>query len=200
MKKLYVFLLLILSPAISNGQSITITPNQVYQGTEVVLGIFATVFTFSSSDTFVSFEPSGYISLVPKVEWGGAPYVILTPVNMLANINVPINTPVGTYTVIILSNVGVVSNTIEVLEASALTTTITIDCPSEQIYGEHSEETELLRYFRDNVLSKSPEGQEIIRLYYEWSPAIIKAMEEDESFKQEVKQMIDGVLELIERE
>ena len=37
----------------------------------------------------------------------------------------------------------------------------------------------------------------IIRLYYQWSPAIVKAMEEDEGFKEEVKELLDGVLELI---
>jgi hypothetical protein len=67
-----------------------------------------------------------------------------------------------------------------------------------QIYGEHSEEAELLRYFRDNVLSQTPEGQEIIKLYYEWSPAIAEMMENDEEFKEEIKDMIDGVLLLIE--
>jgi len=40
-------------------------------------------------------------------------------------------------------------------------------CTAEKIYGEDSEEVELLRYFRYNVLSKTPEGREIIRLYYE---------------------------------
>jgi hypothetical protein len=69
-------------------------------------------------------------------------------------------------------------------------------CPSESIYGEHSKQTELLRCFRDNVLNQTPEGQEIIRLYYEWSPAIVKAIEQDEEFKEEVKGMIDGVLGL----
>jgi hypothetical protein len=73
----------------------------------------------------------------------------------------------------------------------------TIYCVLEQIYGEHSEKTELLRYFRDNVLSQTPEGQEIIKLYYEMSPVIVEMMEKDESFKQEVKHGIDGVLELI---
>jgi hypothetical protein len=75
------------------------------------------------------------------------------------------------------------------------TTTSAPSCPSESIYGEHSEKTERLRYFRDNVLTRFPEGQEIIRLYYEWSPAIVKAMEEDEEFRTEVKEMIDGILE-----
>jgi hypothetical protein len=71
-------------------------------------------------------------------------------------------------------------------------------CAVEEIYGEHSEQTELLRYFRDNVLRATPEGQEIISLYYEWSPAIIKAMEEDEEFREWVKEMIDRLLPLIE--
>ena len=35
------------------------------------------------------------------------------------------------------------------------------------------------------------------KLYYESSPAIVKAMEEDEAFKKEIKEMIDGVLVLV---
>ena len=87
------------------------------------------------------------------------------------------------------------------VEDSSITTTTTTtvsSCRSEQLYGEHSEETEALRYIRDNVLSQSPEGQEIIRLYYEWNPAIVQAMEDDEEFKQDVKEMVDGVLEMID--
>jgi photosystem II stability/assembly factor-like uncharacterized protein len=70
-------------------------------------------------------------------------------------------------------------------------------CPAEEIYGEYTEETELLKYIRDNIFSKNQEGQELIRLYYGWSPAIVRAMEEDQEFKEQVKEMIDGVLELI---
>ena len=70
-------------------------------------------------------------------------------------------------------------------------------CPTETLCGEHSEEAELLRYFRDNVLSQTPEGRELIKLYYELSASIVKAMEEDEEFKAQVKEMIDGVLPLI---
>ena len=80
---------------------------------------------------------------------------------------------------------------------ASTTTTSSLPCLAEELYGEHSEKTELLRYFRDNKLSKSPEGQELISLYYEWSPAIVEAMEEDEEFKKEVKGIIDGVLWLI---
>ena len=64
--------------------------------------------------------------------------------------------------------------------------------------SEHSEQVELLRYFRDNVLSQTPEGRELIKLYYLWSPAVMAAMEKDEEFKEEVKQMINAVLPMIE--
>ena len=67
-------------------------------------------------------------------------------------------------------------------------------CLAEKIYGEYSDEIELLRNFRDSVLSKTPESQEIIRLYCQWSPAIVKAMEENDGFKEDMKEMIDGFL------
>jgi hypothetical protein len=70
-------------------------------------------------------------------------------------------------------------------------------CLSLKIYGEYSEEVELLRYIRDNILNKTPEGRELIKLYYQWSPLIVKAMEEDEEFKEDVKEVIDEVLGLV---
>jgi hypothetical protein len=105
-------------------------------------------------------------------------------------------------------NMGVYGNTSEASKSEELsgstttttsssTTTTTGACPSEALYGERSEETGLLRYFRDNILNQTPEGQEIIRLYYQWSPEIVQAMEEDEEFKEELKGMVDGVLELV---
>jgi len=87
-------------------------------------------------------------------------------------------------------------STTTTIQGSTTTTTVQ-PCPTETLYGEHSEETELLRYFRDGVLSETSEGREWIRLYYQWSPEIVKTMEEDEEFKEQVKEMIDGVLELI---
>jgi len=80
------------------------------------------------------------------------------------------------------------------------TTTTTGNCPSKETYGEGSEEVELLRYIRDNVLAQTPEGRELIRLYYQWSPAVVEIMEEDEGFKEEVKDMIDGILLTIRTE
>ena len=76
-------------------------------------------------------------------------------------------------------------------------TTTNSECFLIHTYGNNSEETELLRYIRDNVLKKTPEGRELINLHYRWSPVIVKAMENDEEFKQAVKEMIDGVMGLI---
>jgi hypothetical protein len=74
------------------------------------------------------------------------------------------------------------------------------DCSVEELYGGHAKETAQLRYFRDNVLSKTPEGQGLIKLYYEWSPAVVKAMRKDSAFKGNVKELIDGILPLISTE
>lgn len=93
------------------------------------------------------------------------------------------------------------SITLEISGNSSITAVFIIDpCPIKKLYGEHSEETELLKYFRDNVLSKTPEGQELIKLYYRWCPMIVKAMEGDEEFKEEVREMIEAILPLIEKE
>ena len=79
---------------------------------------------------------------------------------------------------------------------SSTTTSAAGTCPSVELYGEGSEEVEILRYLRDNVLSATPEGQEIIRLYYQWAPVITIAMN-DEEVKAEIKAMVDGMLLLI---
>jgi len=39
--------------------------------------------------------------------------------------------------------------------------------------------------------------ESFIRFYYEWGPALLEAIEEDEAFRSEIKEMIDGVLPLI---
>lgn len=70
-------------------------------------------------------------------------------------------------------------------------------CPAVFALGEDSNDLKTLRKFRDEVLSETPTGQGIIKLYYELSPAIVKAMEKDEGFKKELKEMIDGILPLI---
>jgi ABC-type amino acid transport substrate-binding protein len=80
------------------------------------------------------------------------------------------------------------------------TAPVTQPCVSEEIYGDHSDETELLRKFRDEVLSTTPAGQEIINLYYQLSPSIIIAMRGNKVFKKQMKGIIDGILPMIGQE
>jgi len=70
-------------------------------------------------------------------------------------------------------------------------------CIAEKIYGEHSEVAQALRHLRDTVLCQTPEGQAFIRLYYQLSPAIVKAMEEDEGLSAYAKGIIDGIMPLV---
>lgn len=79
------------------------------------------------------------------------------------------------------------------------TSTPDTTCPSIEIYGKGSSEVALLRAVRDNLLSQTPEGRELIHLYYQWSPLIVQAMETDEGFKKELKKMIDELLPLVEK-
>ena len=72
-----------------------------------------------------------------------------------------------------------------------------VECPIEDTLGAEDERLYILRKFRDEVLSPTLVGQEIIKLYYEWSPSIVKLMEEDEEFEQEFKDMIDEVLPMV---
>lgn len=85
-------------------------------------------------------------------------------------------------------------------DATSTTTSAPLLCPSEEIYGEYGEETELFRQFRDEVLSKTEAGQELIRLYYQLSPAIVNALMENRFFKRELKEILDVVVPVIRKE
>ena len=67
-------------------------------------------------------------------------------------------------------------------------------CAAETIYGENSEQTELLREYRDNVLSKTSEGQKIIKTYYKYSPTVTKLLEQHPELKNRAKAYIDSML------
>jgi hypothetical protein len=98
------------------------------------------------------------------------------------------------------TTVGPSTTTTERPTPDTTTTAKKCSCLIKKIYGEYSEETELLKYLRDNQLNQNPEGRGLIRLYYEWGPVIAEVMEKDEVFKENVKEMIDGILQLIEEE
>jgi hypothetical protein len=67
----------------------------------------------------------------------------------------------------------------------------------EEIFGDDSKEIEVMRDFRDNVLNNTSEGQELIGLYYEWSPVIVNIMKNDKVVKLYIKEMIDEFLPMI---
>jgi hypothetical protein len=82
-------------------------------------------------------------------------------------------------------------------EASA-TVTVAWQCFLLRLYGEDPETIMLLRNFRDHVLSETPEGREIIRLYYQLSPFIVKTMEKGGAFNDEMRALVEGILPVIE--
>jgi hypothetical protein len=70
----------------------------------------------------------------------------------------------------------------------------------EVALGNDQGKLDMLRKFRDEVLSQTSEGRELIKLYYLWSPAVVNTMNNDEAFKVWVKETIDGMLPMIEGE
>jgi hypothetical protein len=71
-------------------------------------------------------------------------------------------------------------------------------CALSVMYGGNSDQTEFCRLIRDRVLRNTHEGRELINLYYTWNPIIIEAMATDESFKKELKDIMDELLVLLE--
>lgn len=88
-------------------------------------------------------------------------------------------------------------------DSDAVSTTTTSEpasCPSEEIYGANAEETVLIKKVRDEILSKTVAGQEFIRLYYQLSPALLKAMAGNKAFKREMKAILDLIVPVIREE
>jgi hypothetical protein len=73
-------------------------------------------------------------------------------------------------------------------------------CPVVQLYGEGSEQVQLLRNFRDMVLQETREGQQLIKLYYVWSPVLARALDQDDGFRAEIREMIDGIVPVLQGE
>ena len=196
--------------------------------------------------------PEGTYALVGNTSWEGSLTRNVTMINLstwaVSSLTTNSDIPVGIDIFGEAQTTTVPSTTSTISPASTTTTITQCPCLIEEIYSEHAEEVELLRNFRDQVLSKTPSGRELISVYYQVSPALVrliendlvlreklitlyyqisptlipmlgedesfrqgfltlyylcggatavKAMEEDEEFKEQVKEMIDGVLELI---
>jgi hypothetical protein len=67
-----------------------------------------------------------------------------------------------------------------------------------RLYGEGSEEVGMLRRFRNHFIDSGPEGEEIIKFYYKWSPLLVKAIEDDEELEEQLREVVDTVLFLTE--
>ncbi|MCX5902785.1 MAG: leucine-rich repeat protein [Proteobacteria bacterium] len=80
------------------------------------------------------------------------------------------------------------------------TTTTTVpahQCAAEAIYGKGSEETELLREYRDKVLSKSATGRQTIKTYYELSPAVSEVLQKNDTARASARRMLDSLMPVI---
>jgi len=76
---------------------------------------------------------------------------------------------------------------------------VEITCLIENMYGEHSEETAIFRSFRDRLLDKDPVVQELVSVYYQWSPLLIEYIEDDPALREELKEILDDLLPWIKR-
>jgi hypothetical protein len=63
-----------------------------------------------------------------------------------------------------------------------------------RLFGEGSEEVALLRAFRDDVLNQTPEGREMIDLYYRLSPFIYQEILKDEALAESIKNDVQNFL------
>jgi len=109
--------------------------------------------------------------------------------------------PTTSTTVLSLSSTTtttVIQDTSTVITSSTTSTIITPLCPVETIYGDNSEEAEILKYVRDYILNTTPEGKEIIVLYYEWSPYLVECIENNVELKNEIQKIIDELLQIIQ--
>jgi len=72
-------------------------------------------------------------------------------------------------------------------------------CPAETVLGMDDPRLDNLRAFRDRVLAKNPEGQKMIRMYYDSSVAVVKMLEKKPGLKQAARQYLDVILPAIEQ-
>ena len=69
-------------------------------------------------------------------------------------------------------------------------------CVATYLLGASNPRLDTLRNIRDKYLNQSTSGRTLIQLYYTWSPVLVQAMQEDEAFKEQVKEIVDTILEV----
>jgi cell wall-associated protease len=71
-------------------------------------------------------------------------------------------------------------------------------CAAESALDNDEIKLTILRRFRDEVLSKTPEGRNLINLYYKWNPTIVRELDQNAQYKEEIKRIIDGIVPMIQ--
>ena len=77
---------------------------------------------------------------------------------------------------------------------------VSVPCPAARIYGAGSPQAELLRRYRDRVLSVSSVGRACIRSYYRLSPHIERIISSSPAAGNVFRTMLDALLPLIEKQ
>ena len=89
------------------------------------------------------------------------------------------------------------STTTTTAQSTTTTTVPSALCAAEAIYGSDSEKTELLREYRDKVLNKSATGRQMIKAYYEASPAVVEVLQQNETARTSARRVLDTVMPAI---
>jgi hypothetical protein len=85
------------------------------------------------------------------------------------------------------------------IQPTTTTTVPTNQCVAEAIYGKDSEETEMLREYRDKVLSKSTAGRQMIKTYYDLSPAVVEALQKNNTARASARRVLDSLMPAIRK-
>lgn len=71
-------------------------------------------------------------------------------------------------------------------------------CAAAAVLGADDAQLDTLRAFRDGVLAKSPVGQQLIKIYYAKSGALIAAFEKNPALKNYAKAALQAVLPVVD--
>jgi len=86
----------------------------------------------------------------------------------------------------------------ECAPTSTTTTTPAGPCPAEAVLGEDDPRLDTLRAFRDQVLASNPNGQKMIKMYYDASAAIVQMMDNDPKLRESARNYLESIMPTIE--
>jgi hypothetical protein len=70
-------------------------------------------------------------------------------------------------------------------------------CPAEAVLGEDDLRLDTLRKFRDQVLAKNPNGQKMIKMYYDASAAVVQMMDKDPELRESARKYLESIMPTI---